>query len=147
VRVQHIPYKGGMPAITDLLGKRIDLVLDPPTALLQFARDCRLRALATTGADRFFDLPDAPSLKEAGYADLVVTSCHGIAGPAQLPADITERVNRAVAGILADAAVIEKLRKIGSTPRPSSAQEYKTRVVTDIALWSSVISDAHVERI
>ncbi len=147
LNAQHIPYKGGMPAITDLLGNRIDLVLDPPTALLPFAKDGKLRALATTGSGRFFGLPDVPSLSEAGYATLVVTVCQGLAAPARLPTPIIERINGAVADVLVDAAVIEKLKKIGSSPRPSSAQEYKIRVASDIALWSAVITDAHIERI
>ena len=130
-----------------MLGKRLDLVLDPPTALIQFTKDGKLRALAVTSAQRFFGLPDVPTMSESGYPGFAVTTCQGIAAPARLPADITAAVNRAVAAALADAGVIEKLKKIGSSPRPSTPQDYKARVIADIAQWKIVIDDAHIARI
>jgi len=147
IRLEHIPYKGGMPAITDLLGKRIDLVIDPPTALVPFVKDGRLRALAVTGAQRFFSLPDVPTLVESGFPGLVVNSYQGLAAPARLPADLVARLNQAVVAVLADPAVIEKLKNIGNSPRSSSPDDYKTRLVADISLWNSVIDGAHLTRI
>jgi tripartite-type tricarboxylate transporter receptor subunit TctC len=147
IRLQHIPYKGGMPAITDLLGKRLDLVIDPPTWLLQFVKDGRLRALSVTGALRFFGLPDVPTMTEAGLPGFVVTSYQGIAAPARLPVDITAKINSAVAVVLADPAVVEKMKKVGNSPRPSSAELYKMRIAADIAMWKSVVENAHIARI
>jgi tripartite-type tricarboxylate transporter receptor subunit TctC len=147
LRLQHIPYKGGMPAITDLIGKRIDVVIDPPTALLQFVKDGKLRALAVTGAERFFDLPDIPTLAEAGVAGIVVNSYQGIAGPAHLPVEITATVNRAIAAALAKPAIIEQLKRLGNIPRPAAPEAYSKRLSADIALWNSVVDDAHLTRI
>ena len=147
IRLQHIPYKGGMPAITDLLGKHLDLVIDPPTALVQFVRDGKLRALAVTGRERFFGLPDVPTMAEAGVAGLVVTLYQGIAGPARLPADITVKLNHAISAVLGEPAVAEKLKKIGNAPAPSSPDAYKARLVGDIALWKNVVESAHLARI
>jgi tripartite-type tricarboxylate transporter receptor subunit TctC len=147
IRLQHVPYRGGMPAITDLLGGRVDLVLDPPTALVQFVHDGKLRALVVTSASRFADIPNVPTMVETGFSGFVVTACQGIAAPARLPADIATKLNRAIAAVLAEPALIEKLTKIGSVPRPSSPEEYKARVIADIALWKSVIEDAHLARI
>ena len=88
-----------------------------------------------TGAQRFFGLPDVPTMSESGYPGFAVTAYQGIAAPARLPADITAAVNHAVAAALADAGVIEKLKKIGSSARPSTPQDYKARVIADIAQW------------
>ena len=147
IKLQHIPYRGGLAAITDLLGKRVDLVLDPPTVPVQFIKDEKLRALAVTGAGRFFGLPEIPTMVESGFPGLVVAARQGIAAPAGLPADIVRKLNRAVATILTDPLLVEKLKKIGSIPKPSSPDEYKTRVIADIAQWKSVVEDAHIARI
>ena len=147
IRLQHIPYRGGLAAITDLLGKRVDLVLDPPTVPVQFIKDGKLRALAVTGAGRFFGLPEVPTMIESGFPGLVIAARQGIAAPAALPADIVGKLNRAIAIVLADPVLIEKLKKIGSIPKRSSPEEYKTRVIADIAQWRSVVEDAHIARI
>jgi tripartite-type tricarboxylate transporter receptor subunit TctC len=147
IRLQHIPYKGGMPAITDLIGKRLDLVMDPPTTLVQFVRDSRLRALVVTGTERFFSLPDVPTMAEAGFSGIVINSYQGLAGPARLPAEILASINRAIVAVLADPAVVEKLKNIGNNPRPSNPKDYKARLVADIALWKGVVDGAHIARI
>jgi tripartite-type tricarboxylate transporter receptor subunit TctC len=147
IRLQHVPYKGGMPAITDLLGKRVDLVLDPPTVPLQFVKDNKLRALGVTSADRFFGLPDVPTMVESGFPAFVVTARQGIAAPARLSSDITAKLNRAIAAALAEPALAEKLREIGNSPKPSSPEEFKARIVAEIAQWKGVVEDAHLARI
>jgi tripartite-type tricarboxylate transporter receptor subunit TctC len=147
IQLQHIPYQGGMPAITDLLAKRVDLVLDPPTVPLQFVKDDKLRPLAVTGASRFFALPDVPTMVEIGIPGYVVTGFQGIAAPPRLPDAITTKINRALADVLSEPAVIEKLKKAGNSPKPSSPEECKARVVADIALWKNVVAEAHLARI
>lgn len=147
IRLQHVPYQGGTPAITDLLGKRIDLVLDPPTALVQFVEDEKLSALAVTGADRFFGLPNIPTMIEAGFPGFVVTGYQGIVAPAGLPDAITTKINSALTKVLSDPPILEKLQKIGNTPKSSSPKEFETRVAADIAQWKGVVEDAHIARI
>jgi tripartite-type tricarboxylate transporter receptor subunit TctC len=147
IRMQHIPYKGGMPALTDLLGKRLDLVIDPPGALVQLVKDHRLRALAVTSAERFFSLPDVPTVGEAGVSGVVVNSYQGIAAPAHLSAAIIVQLNRAIVAVLGDPVVNENLKKIGNAPRASSPTEYKARLVADIAVWKGVVQNAHLAKI
>ncbi|HTT49741.1 MAG TPA: tripartite tricarboxylate transporter substrate-binding protein [Pseudolabrys sp.] len=147
IRLQHVPYKGGLPAVTDLLGKRLDLVLEPPTVPLPFVKDNKLRAIAVTSAEHFFALPDCPTMIESGYAGFVVIASQGVAGPSGLPAAVTAKVNRALAAVLADRSVVEKLKAVGNIPRPSSPQEYRARVVADVARWNGVIDGAHIARI
>lgn len=144
IQLQHVPYKGGVPAITDLLGKRIDLVLDPPTALMEFVNDSKLRALAVTGSSRFFGLPKVPTIVEFGFQGYAVTGYQGIAAPAKLPVDIVKKINGAIAAALAEPGLVEKLKKVGNAPKPSSPEEFKARLVTDIAKWKHVVEDARL---
>ena len=81
IRVQLVPYRGSPQAVADLLGKRLDFMLDPPTAHLEAIKGGQLRALATTGAARFFALPDVPTVAEQGIKDFVIGSWQGVIGP------------------------------------------------------------------
>ena len=147
IKLQHIPYRGGAPAITDLLGKRIDFVLDPPTALIEFIRDGRMRALAVTGPTRFFSLPEVPTVGESAVPGYSVTSWQGLAAPAGLPAALLSRLNADVAAVLADTRTADKLKTLGTAPRPSSPDEFKSRVASDIETWTKVVEVANIERI
>ena len=84
---------------------------------------------------------------EAGFSSIVVNSYQGLAAPAGLPPAITAQLNRAILTVLADPAVTDKLKKIGNNPRPSSPKDYKARLTADIALWKSVVEDAHLTKI
>lgn len=147
VQFQHVPYRGSAQVVTDLVGKRIDFMVDPPTLVAKLARDGQLRALGVTGADRFFSLPDVPTISEAAVAGYVATSWQGLAGPAGLPASIVERLNTEIAGLLAEPSVVERLRTLGNNPRSSSSDEFKARVIADIDKWVGVVATANIERI
>jgi tripartite-type tricarboxylate transporter receptor subunit TctC len=147
IRLQHIPYSGGAPAITELLGKRIDLVVDQPTALVDFIREGRFRALAVTSGKRFFSLPDAPTISESGFPGYAVTGWQGLVAPADLPAVVLDRLHKELIGILTDPAVVDPLRRLGNDPYPSSPGEFKARLVADIETWTKVVADANIERI
>jgi tripartite-type tricarboxylate transporter receptor subunit TctC len=147
IRLQHVPYRGGAPAITDLLGKRIDLVIDQPTALLEFIRDGQLRVLAVTSANRFSALPDIATVAEAGFPDYNVTSWQALAAPAGFPPAILERLSLELVGVLAEPQLVVKLRALGNEPKGSTGDAIKARVAKDIETWSKVVTDAHIERI
>ncbi len=145
--MRHVPYRGGSQSTLDLLAGRIDLIMDTPTVLLEQIRDGKLRALAVTGARRFYALPDTPTISEAGLPGYETSSWLGLAGPAGLPPDIAARLNAGVATILADPTVIEKLRALGSLASPTSGQAFRDRVVSDIEKWTKVVADANIERL
>ena len=147
VQLQHVPYRGSAQVVTDLLGKRIDFMIDPPTLLVEFVRAGKLRPFAVTGATRFFSLPDVPTISEAALPGYVVTSWQGLAGPAEISASILDRLNSEVAEILTEPATIERLRAFGNNPRPSGRDEFKARVMADIDKWANVVAAAHIERI
>jgi tripartite-type tricarboxylate transporter receptor subunit TctC len=147
ITLQHVPYRGSPQAITDLMGKRIDFLMDTPTALLELVRDGRLRAVGTTGAARFFALPDTPTIADQGVTGYAVTSWLGLAAPAGLTDAIVRRVNAELVGVLAEPATIERLRTLGNEPMPTSPEAFKARIAADIAKWTAVVADAKIERI
>ena len=146
IAVQHVPYRGSAPAAIDLIGKRLDFMMDPAAALIEFVRDGRLRALAVTGVARFFALPDVPTIAETvpGY---VVTGWQGLVAPAGLPAPILARLNAEVVAILKEPTVVERLRALGNEPRPSTPEEFRPRLAADIAKWTAVVDSSNFERI
>jgi tripartite-type tricarboxylate transporter receptor subunit TctC len=147
IHLQHVPYRGGVPALADLLGKHIDLIIDPPSAPLAKIRDGTLRALAVSSAQRFFLLPDVSTLAESGVPDIDVTSWCGLVGPAGMPEAVVARLNADMARLLGETPVIERLHAAGMVAKTSSAAEFKMRVAGDVAKWASVIADANMERI
>jgi tripartite-type tricarboxylate transporter receptor subunit TctC len=147
VKLQHIPYSGGAPAIAELLGKRIDLVVDQPTALIDFVREGRFRALAVTGGQRFFGLPDTPTISETGFPGYAVTGWQGLVAPADLPATLLNRLHTELTTVLEEPAIVEQLRRLGNAPRPSTPGEFKARLVADIETWTKVVAAANIERI
>ena len=146
-KIQHVPYRGSPQGITDLLAKRIDFQMDTPTVLLPFIKDGRLRAIAVTGSQRFFAVPDVPTIAEAGVPGYKVTSWLGVAGPAGLPAPFVTRINAEIAAILAEPAVIERLREFGSETMPTTPDGFKARVAEDVAKWTKVVADANIPRV
>ncbi|HEY2227735.1 MAG TPA: tripartite tricarboxylate transporter substrate binding protein [Xanthobacteraceae bacterium] len=147
VKLQHIPYSGGAPAITELLGKRIDLVVDQPTALLNFVREGRFRALAVTGGKRFFALPDTPTISEGGFPTYAVAGWQGLVAPAGLPAPVLNRLHTELTGILAEPAIVEQLRRLGNDPSPTTPGAFRARLAADIETWSEVVAAANIEKI
>ena len=147
IKLQHVPYRGSAPAAIDLIAKRLDFMMDPPAALIEFVRDGRLRALAVTGERRFFALPDVPTIAEAGVSGYLVTAWQGLVAPAGLPEPIVARLNTEVVAILKEPAVVERLRALGNDPKPMSPEQFKARMAADVAKWTAVVDSINFERI
>jgi tripartite-type tricarboxylate transporter receptor subunit TctC len=146
IKIQHVPYRGTPQAYTDLIGKRIDFVVSPPSAVVSHIRSGTLRAIAVTGRDRFFKLPEVPPIGDTvkGYN---VTSWIGVAGPARLPAPFVSHVNAELKGMLADPEIGKRLREIEGDPQWTTPEDFKARVVDDVAKWTKVVQDANIPRI
>lgn len=145
--MQHVPYRGGSQSTLDLLAGRIDLMMDTPTVLLEHLKSGKLRALAVTGAQRFYALPKTPTIAESGVRDYETSSWLGLAAPADLPAEIAGKLNVIIARVLADPGIVETLRNIGSIARPTTGAAFRDRVASDIAKWTKVVADAKIEKI
>jgi tripartite-type tricarboxylate transporter receptor subunit TctC len=147
IKIQHVPYRGSPQAATDLLGKRIDTFMDNMTVVAEMVKDGRLRALGITGPSRFFVLPDVPTFAEAGVPGYAVTSWLGLAGPAGIPQPVIAKLNAEVVAILNEPDTIERLKKIGGEPKPTTADGFRSRVASDIDKWTKVVADAGIARI
>jgi len=147
IKVQHIPFRGSAPAVTELIAGRLDFMMDPPATMMEFIRNGRLRALAVSSAQRYFALPDVPTLAQAGIAGFDVTGWQGLIAPAGLAEPIVSRLNSEVRRILAAPATIERLHAFGNEPSPCSPEEFKARIEAEIAKWAAVVEQIHFQKI
>jgi tripartite-type tricarboxylate transporter receptor subunit TctC len=113
VHIVHVPYKGGAPAIADLVGGQIDLIFAPMPEALPYVRSSRVRALGVTTSKRSIMLPDVPTVAEAGVAGYEFDGWMGIAGPAGMPRDVVLRVNTEVNKALTATDVKTRLQDLG----------------------------------
>jgi len=144
VQFQHVPYRGGAQALTELLGRRIDFMVDPAIILLEQVRSGKVRILAVTTATRSGELPNVPTIAEAGFPAFDVSGWMGLVAPAGLPESILARLNSELTGLLAEPTVIERFRALGNEPRPSRPGQLKARITEEIAKWSAVIDAAKI---
>jgi tripartite-type tricarboxylate transporter receptor subunit TctC len=147
IKIQVVPFRGGNQALTDLLGKRLDFLVDPPIALIGQIKSNALHAIGVTSERRYAPLPDVGTIAEAGFAGFSVTSWMGMAGPAKLPQDITSRLNKELNALIAEPVVVERIHALGSEPKGGAPEDFKTLIAKDIARWTRVIADAGIERI
>lgn len=134
-RMQHIPYKGSGPLLTDLIGGQVQLAFESPVVVMPQVETGKLRALAVVGAERTPLFPDIPTLKELGVSGLEVQPWYGLFGPAHLPQAITNRMNAAVQDILRMPEVQGSLRKLGAQTLLMDPASFKKMVDRDIDVW------------
>jgi tripartite-type tricarboxylate transporter receptor subunit TctC len=147
IKVQPVPFRGGNQALTQLLGKQLDFLIDPPIALLGQLKSGSLHAIAVTGDKRFSDLPAVGTIAEAGFPGFSVTSWMGLMGPARLPDAVVMKLNAELNALVAEPVVVERIHKLGSQPKGGTPADFRNRIATDVARWKKVIADAGIERI
>ena len=138
VEMTHVPYRGGAPAMTDLIGGQIHVVFNPLPESMEHIRSGRLRALAVTSPRRSPILPDVPTLAEtvAGYeADAI----HGVGVPRGTPAEIVERLNKEVNAGLAEPRLKARFTELGATVFPGSPVDFARFMAEDTDKWGRVI--------
>ena len=147
IKVQPVTFRGGNQALTELLGKRIDFLIDPPIALIGQIKSGTLHAIAVTDDKRFSGLPEVGTIAEAGFPGFSITSWMGVMGPAKLPDAIVTKLNSELNALVGEPAVVERIHKLGSEPKAGPPADFKNRIAADIARWTKVIADAGIERI
>jgi tripartite-type tricarboxylate transporter receptor subunit TctC len=137
--IVHIPYKGAGPAITDLLAGQIEMMFNNKSVLLQLVRQGRLRALAVTAAQRWPELPDVPTLTEAGIFDYPIEVWSGIVGPAGMPRAVVARLNGAINDALGSPELRTSFASLGIEPRVTTPEAFATLLADDAPRWLEII--------
>lgn len=147
VKMLHVPFRGDSASLTALLGGEIGLIVAPPTAVLGHLKAGKLRALATTGSQRWAAMPEVPTVAEQGVAGFDVTSWAGWMLPAGTPQPIVERLNAETQKALQVDAVKARLAEMGGEARGSTPQEMAAMVAAEVRKWSQVVADARIARL
>jgi tripartite-type tricarboxylate transporter receptor subunit TctC len=145
VKWVHIPYKGGGPAVTELLAGQTSIMFGNVPTVIQYARDGRLRALAVTGARRSRAVPDVPTVAESGVAGFEVTAWYGVSAPAKTPRAIIERLNSEFVRAIKSGDVSDRLTNAGAEPVGNTPEQYAAFVQNEITKWAKVIAAAGIK--
>ena len=144
VQIQHIPYKGSAPALTDMVGGRIQLMIDGGNVVQPFVKDGRARAIFMTGDTRSPAAPDVPTSREAGLADFVVYGWQGVLAPAGTPRETIDRLSKGVAQALAMPDLKARLSGQGTEPSYLGPAEFKSYITGEQKRWAEVIRNAKI---
>jgi tripartite-type tricarboxylate transporter receptor subunit TctC len=144
VDIVHVPYKGGGPAMTDLLGGRVTMYPSVPSTAAPHVEAGKLRALATTGPKRTATMPNVPTVAESGYPGFEATNWYAFVAPGKTPREILDYWNRELVKVLKDPAVKAELAKHGLEPMPGTREELASYIDKETATWGKVVRDAKI---
>jgi tripartite-type tricarboxylate transporter receptor subunit TctC len=137
--IVHVPYRGGAPAITDLIAGHVDLMFESLQSIAPFARDGKVRALGVSGAARSPAFPELPTIAEAGVTGYLAPTWTGVIAPAGVPRPIVDKLNAAINKALGSEAFKEKFAKIGDEPAGGTPEEFAATIKADSAKWGDVV--------
>jgi tripartite-type tricarboxylate transporter receptor subunit TctC len=144
-KLNHVPYKGTGPALSDTIGGQTNALLGSVSTTLQHVRAGRLRALAVTTTRRIPAEPELPTVAEAGVPGYETTLWHGLIGPKGLAAHVVERIHVEVTRVLSLREAAEQLQTDGVSPAGGSPEQFRETIRTEIAVWRKVVADAGVK--
>jgi tripartite-type tricarboxylate transporter receptor subunit TctC len=142
--IVFVPYKGAAAAVTDLLGNQIQISMTSKAVLLPLIKEGRLRALAVTSEERWPELPDVPTLHEAGYGGFPPNLYSGLLAPAHTPAAVIDKINAAVNEGLKTPELQASIAKLGLQMRPMSAAEFAAKLAEDARNWEAAVNESGV---
>jgi tripartite-type tricarboxylate transporter receptor subunit TctC len=142
-KLQHVPYRGAAPAITDLLGGQVQVIFDNMPSILQHIRAGSLRALAVTSTARSPLLPDVPTLAETvpGYE---ASALFGVGVPKNTPKEIIEKLNKEINAVLAEPAIKARLIDLGGEPLLGPPEAFGAMIAAETEKWEKVVKSAGV---
>ncbi len=145
IELNHIPYRGTAPALQDLLGRRLAAMVLPVAVAMPLARSGQLRMLAVTADPRWPDLPEVPTLAEAGYPQATNTIIYGVYGPAGLPAEMVARINTGLNEWLARPATRQAILAQGLSPTGGPQEAFAATVRSELQRWADVVREARIK--
>lgn len=145
IDIRHVPYRGGGPALTDLIAARVDCMFNTAGTLLTAIRAGQVRGLAVTSAKRFATAPELPTIAESGVPDLDVTSWYALHMPANSPSPLVQKVSHDASEILNEPAVKAKYEQLGILSGGSTPAELAERGRSEAKLWRSVMAAAGIQ--
>jgi tripartite-type tricarboxylate transporter receptor subunit TctC len=145
IEMVHVPYKGGGPAMTDLLGHRVDMYPAVPSTAEPHIVDGKLVAIATTGLKRTALMPNVPTVAEQGYPGFEAVNWYAFVAPGKTPRDIVDFWNREIVKALNDPSVRNDLAKQGLDPQPGTPQELARYIDSETEKWGKVVRAANIK--
>jgi tripartite-type tricarboxylate transporter receptor subunit TctC len=144
IRMQHVPYKGGGQAVTDVLAGQIPLAILGMTAVAPHVRAGRLRALFTTGEKRSFAFPDVPTVAEQGFPGFAADAWYGLLAPARTPRPLVDKLHAEVVRITKLPDAQERLANVGFEIVGSNPEEFANVIRDDIPKWTKIVREAAI---
>ncbi|MDP3416994.1 tripartite tricarboxylate transporter substrate binding protein [Falsiroseomonas sp.] len=144
LRMQHVPYRGSGPAMADLLGGNVKVMVDSLASALPHVQAGRIKALGVTGSSRAPQMPEVPTVAETVSPGFQALGWSGIVAPAGTPAAIIRKVNADAVAILRDPAIAARMVQLGGFPDPGTPEEYGAFIRAEIAKWREVARAANV---
>jgi tripartite-type tricarboxylate transporter receptor subunit TctC len=139
----HVPYRGGSPALTDLIGGQVQVMFSPLPESIGAIKAGNVRALAVATAARSEALPEVPTVADS-VPGFEASTWQGIGAPRNTPDEIVERLNKEINAVLADPKIRERLAELGSVPTPMSPADFKNLIAAETAKWGKVIRAANI---
>jgi tripartite-type tricarboxylate transporter receptor subunit TctC len=139
ISMQHVPYRGGGPAVADVIAGHVPVIFLPLTTVGEHVRSGALVALAITSKARVPVLPNVPTFAESGYPELVMASWFGLSGPRKLAPDIADRINREARGFLKEPQMRKLAENDASEPLDADAAGFTLYVAAEVARWGEVV--------
>jgi len=145
IQLTHVPYKGGAPALQDVLAGVVSVVVIPSSAALSSVQGGKLKVLAVTSAQRSPTAPNVPTFAELGLRQLTVSSWVGLSAPKGTPATVVRRINGALNAALKDPALLKQLDAEGLTALPSTPEQYAQMVRSDTERWGQLVRSLNLK--
>ena len=145
VNIQHIPYKGAGPALTDLIGGQVEMHVNNPLVMIPHIKSGKIKGIAVTGATRLAALPDVPTFAEAGLSGLDVKFWYGVLAPAGTPKAIIDKLSNEIAKILAMPDIRERLISQGLEPFISTPEQFAALMKADMAKYANLVKAANIK--